>query len=45
VLLAQRRFDEAIHEFSEVVRLQPASAAAQKNLAAAYAAAGRPPRF
>ncbi|HET6958304.1 MAG TPA: tetratricopeptide repeat protein [Vicinamibacterales bacterium] len=45
VLLAQRRFDEAIHEFSEVVRLQPASAAAQKNLAAAYAAAGRSPRF
>jgi hypothetical protein len=45
VLLAQRRFDEAIHEFSEVVRLQPASAAAQKNLAAAYAAAGRTPRF
>jgi len=27
------------------VRLQPASAAAQKNLAAAYAAAGRSPRF
>jgi Flp pilus assembly protein TadD len=45
VLLAQRRFDEAIHEFSEVVRLQPNSGAAQKNLAAAYAAAGRTPRF
>jgi TPR repeat len=45
VLLAQRRFDEAIHEFSEVVRLQPSSPAAQKNLAAAYAAAGRPPRL
>jgi Flp pilus assembly protein TadD len=45
VLLAQRRFDEAIREFSEVVRLQPSSPAAQKNLAAAYAAAGRPPRL
>jgi Flp pilus assembly protein TadD len=43
--LAQRQFDQAIHEFQEVVRLQPDSAAARKNLAAAYSAAGRlPPR-
>jgi Flp pilus assembly protein TadD len=45
VLLSQKRFDEAIREFEEVARLQPDSAAARKNLAAAYAAAGRtPPR-
>jgi len=35
VLLAQGRTEEAIREFREVVRLQPDSDAARKNLAAA----------
>ena len=39
VLLAIGRNDDAIREFSELVRLQPDSAAALGNLAAAYAAA------
>jgi len=39
VYLAQKRFDEAIREFSEVVRLQPGSKAAADNLAAAKAIA------
>ena len=41
VLLAVGRNDEAIREFREVVRLQPASDAAKKNLAAALARAKR----
>jgi Flp pilus assembly protein TadD len=39
--MAEGKFDAAIHEFGEVVRLQPASAAGLKNLAAAYAMAGQ----
>ena len=35
------RLDAAIHEFSEVARLQPESAVGWKNLAAAYAMAGQ----
>jgi len=41
VLLSQKRYGEAIGEFEEVVRLQPASSAAKKNLAAARAMAER----
>lgn len=43
ILLAQKKYDAAIREFAEVVRLQPGSPAGMKNLAAAYAAAGRTP--
>ena len=39
--MAEGKFDAAIHEFGEVVRLQPESAAGLKNLAAAYAMAGQ----
>ena len=41
VLLAQKKYDEAIAEFAEVVRLQPGSAAAKQNLAAAKAMAAQ----
>ena len=40
-LLAQGKYHEAIREFTEVVRLQPESAAAKQNLAAAKALAER----
>ena len=42
VWLAQQKYDEAIREFTEVVHLQPDSAAAKSNLAAAKAAAAQP---
>ena len=41
VYLGEGKTDDAIREFSEVVRLQPESPAALKNLAAAYAMAGQ----
>ena len=37
----RKSYDEAIREFTEAVRLQPDSASAQRNLAAAKAAAQR----